>query len=171
MKYQIKLNKEDYVQFNIFSFKQSKAGKFSMNLARMTCPILGLVLVVILILTGARSQLILAEAIFLAVLSVVWWFYMPRRMEKSIRKSLERLEEDGKLPFSAESELEFQDSMIVEKTEKGEIHVSYQDLERVYLEKDYFYLFYGAVEAFVIPCRCLGEDRQRVADYLMEKRS
>ena len=169
MKYKIRINEEDYICFNIFHANHSKEGKRSKNIQRVKYPILSLIIIMIFFLAGAGYRLIIAEAVFMTVFCVLWCIFLPKMMEKNIRKYINRMKLEGKLPYHADSEIEFQDSMIVETSEQGEINVNYKDIENIYFEQDYLYIFYGAAQAFIIPLHCLGEDRERVVEYVTEK--
>lgn len=171
MKYKISLNDEDYLLFNIFYATHSTAGKRSLNTARMILPVLAIVSVLIFFIAGAEPGLILTEAVLLFVLSAAWCVYVPKIIEKNIRKNITKMKSDGKLPFHAESEIEFTDSMITEQSEQGEIHVNYNDIENIYIENGYLYIFYSAVQAFIIPFRCLGKEKEQVTEYVKKAAS
>ena len=36
--------------------------------------------------------------------------------------------------------------------------------------EDYLYIYVNAVYAFIIPYHCLGEDKERVIEYVMKKK-
>lgn len=170
MKYKITLNDEDYLRFNIFYANHTKAGKRQTNMIRILCPLCAALVIMILRIAGAEDKLIVGEAIILSILTVIWCIFTPNIMERNIRKNISRLKADGKLPYHADAEIEFQDSMIVERSEQGEIHVKYKDIENIYQEKDYLYIFYNVTHAFLIPYHCLGEDKERVTEYVMKKK-
>ncbi len=171
MKYKISLNEEDYLRFNIFYTYHSKSGKRALNTARMILPVLSITFIFIFFISRAEYGLILTEAICLSVFSVIWYIYVPKIIEKNIRKNITKMKADGKLPFHAESEIEFKDSVIIERSIHGETHINYKDIENIYTEKDYLYIFYSAVQAFIIPFHCLGEDRERVTEYIMSRKA
>lgn len=79
------------------------------------------------------------------------------------------MKKDGRLPYHADSEIEFLDNMIVERTEQGESHLNYKDIENVYFENDYIHIFYSAIQAIIIPCHCLGEDKEIVVEFIKQK--
>lgn len=169
MKYKVRVNEEDYIRFNIFHMNHSKAGKRSKNIQRVQYPILSLVIILIFFLSGVGYRLIIAEAVFMTVFCVLWCIFLPKTMEKNIRKNIKKMKAEGKLPYHADSEIEFQESMIVATSEQGEIHINYEGIENIFLEQDYLYIFFGVAQAFIIPLHCLGEDKERVVNYIKEK--
>ncbi len=171
MKYKIDLTDDDYFRFNLFYANHSKAGKRSMKMARIVLPVLALSFLLVLFLAGARPGLLATEAVVLAVVVIVWYLRVPKIMERNIRKNIDRIKADGKLPYHAASEIAFEDTMIVEKNEMGEFHVAYSDIETIYPGEAYLYIFYGAIQAFIIPYRCLGKDTRQVVEYVLKKQA
>lgn len=170
MKYKIDLTEEDYVRFNIFYMAHSKAGKRGVNMARIVFPALAAVILMAFFAAGAEPGLIAVEAVLFAAAAGGWLLYAPKAVERGIRKQISRMKADGKLPFHQNAEIEFGDVAIVEKNEQEEIRVNYQDIENVYPDSGYLYIFYSAVQAFIVPYRCLGEDRERVTEYIVNKK-
>ena len=171
MKYRITLNEEDYVRFRIFHLYHSKLGKRQIHNAR-TLMIKGSVFAIgIVLMTGDPLDMIVIYTIILAIASALYYFYAPKRLEKNIRKQVSMTKEDGKLPYYADTEIELTESMIVQRSEHGESYVKYRDIERIYIDQEYLYIYINAVQASVIPYRCLGEDKEQVIGYVIDKRS
>ena len=171
MNYKIRLTDEDYLRFNVFYINHSKAGKRSKSMMRIAAPLFSAIIIMVFLIAGAEFGLIVTETIVLIVVSIIWCVSVPKLAEKSVRNNIRKIKSDGKLPYHVDSEIEFQDFMIVERSDQGEIRVNYNDIENIYLEKDYLYIFYSAIQAFIIPYQCLGEDKEQVIEYLMKKRS
>lgn len=171
MKYRITLNEEDYVRVRIFHMYHSTLGKRQLHSARTIMIKLSAIIILMLLISEAQLDYVVIYTITCFIASVAFYFYAPKRLEKNIRRQVSMTKEDGKLPFSGDTEIEFLESMIVQRSEHSESHVNYRDIERFYIEQEYLYIYINAVQAFVIPCRCLGEDKKRVIDYVMGKRS
>ncbi len=169
MKYQIDLNDEDYLRFNIFYATHSKVGQHNVKMARLAFPLVCVLAVVIFMMAGAATTFIIAEGVVLAAASVCWQFYLPKMMEKSVKKNIDRIKTDGKMPYHAHSEIELLDFTIVERSSHGQIHVKYEDIEKVYDTEAYLFIFYSAAEALLIPVRCLGGQKERVVAFLTDK--
>lgn len=170
MKYNITLNDEDYILFNIFYANNSKAGKRSMNMIRLIVPVLSLFVVMRYTIAKAEYGLIITEAVVLTALSVIWWIFAPKILERNIRRSINKMKADSKLPYCKNSEIEFREDVIEEKSGDREIRVKYTDIENIYTEKDYIYIFYNVSQAFIIPCHCLDGDRENVIEYITKKK-
>ena len=170
MKYEIRINDEDYMKFSVFYHIHSKAGKRQIKKMRILFPFMSLFFIMIFVISGAKTGLIRTEAIVLTIVSVIWCIFTPNIMERNVRRNINRIKTNGKLPYHPYAEVEFQDSMIVEKSEQGEIHVNYRDIENIYSDEDYLYVFYSATQALIFPYNCLGNDKERVVEYINNKR-
>ena len=169
MKYKITLNEEDYVRLRIFHFYHSTLGKRQLHSARTIAFKLSAIILLLLLIMDVQLDRIVIYAITWGIISVAFYFYAPKRLEKNIRRQVSMMKQDGKLPYMEEgTEIEFLESMIVQRSEHGESHVNYSDVERVYIEQEYLYIYSNAVQAFVIPYRCLGEEKKQVIDYIMK---
>ena len=86
---------------------------------------------------------------------------MPVLMRRNIKKDIMKMKSDGKLLYHEKASVEFLDDRIVETCEQGETVVKYSDIVNVYEEKGYIYIFYGAMQAFILPERCFGDNEIR----------
>ena len=170
MKYKINFSEEDYIRYNVFASKHLRLGRRSRNITRFSIPFFALCILLIFIVSGKDSDLIMIEAAFLAVLSVVWIALTPKMVDSSIRRNIKKAKKDGKIPTFSEAEIEFRDDDIVEKTQRSVSQVKYEDVEKVYFTKNYIYIFVGVVQAIVIPRSCLGGDWEKVKQFLTEKK-
>lgn len=167
MKYRITLNDEDYLRFKIFNLYHTKSGERQINKLRMRVPLISVVLVLLLIVTDARHDMIIPYAIFLAIYSGISFIRVPKRIEKIMQKQIDDMKDDGRPPYYDETEIEFLESMIVQRSEHSERCVKHSGIEKIYVENDYLYIYLNARQALVIPYRYLGEDKERVIEYVM----
>lgn len=169
MKYTITINDDDYLKFNIFYAWHSGNGKRSVRIAQLLMPILSVLVLLFFTLAGFKPGFILTEAVCLTALSVSWVLRAPKSLEKNVRNHIERVRKNGKLPYHACSEIEFLDPMIVERYDQGVFCLNYADVEELCFEEDFIYIFYTSLQALIIPHRCLGADKNRVIEFLVEK--
>ena len=79
------------------------------------------------------------------------------------------MKRDGKLPYTEAATLEFNDSDILETTENSAKRVRYADILRIGRTEEHLFLFFGTLEAFVIPLRCLDDGGAALDTLLREK--
>ena len=170
MKYRVRLNDEDYLRFNIFYLHHSKAGKRQERKLRLLCPLTAALFIMVFYIAGVDYDFLVGEAVVVFIITVIWCIFTPQIMNMHIRKHIKKLKADGKLPYHADAEIEFQDTMIVERSEQGETRINYNDIESINVEKDYLYILYSVSQGLIIPYHCLGKDKEQVVDYVMKKK-
>lgn len=166
MKYQITITEEDYLQFNLFYTYHTNSGKHTLRTLQFMMPVFSVLILLLLFITGTEPYMILTFALVLAVSSVIMYFRAPKILQKNMYQLLKRMKKDGKLPYHASAEIEFQDSMIIERHEQGEFRLKYEDVEHIYFEEDYLYIFFSAAQALILPYRCLGNEKDRLTEFL-----
>lgn len=158
MKCDIDLNDNDYIEFNYSYLKHSKIGKYSLLATRLSFPVAMFIFVLALFIINIERGLVLTVVAVAVVVTVLWWFIVPLMMKRNIRNNIKKIKNDGKLPYHEKATLEFLDDRIVENSEQGETVVKYSDVVNVYEEKEYIYIYYGAMQAFILPVRCLKDE-------------
>lgn len=115
------------------------------------------------------------ETAFLVIFDFVYLFIAtrPKNMNKSISRSCKRtlkmLKKDGKLPYSQHYTVDFLDDEYIETTENSVSHIKYGDVNKVIYSDDALYLFIDAQRATAILYSCLGEDKQKIIDFIKQK--
>ena len=164
MRFNIELDDEDYINFNTFLVFNTQAGQKAIMKGRLLGPAISLLVMVVLLLAKADKWLIVTEFCFLAVFAVVTFLFYPKTIKKSMRKHILAMKKDGKLPYEAESTLEFREDEIFEIRHDGERHIPYSDIMSIGEEEEYIFLRKGVQEALVLPKRCLeGKSEELLA--------
>ena len=174
MRYQlnISLTEEDYLAFNVFHNLESKDGKKLVRKGRMIFSgIIILLSAAFLLMTGwsPYSMLYLAVVITLSAIFLVRY---KKGMIRSLRKHINRMKKNGKLPFDTESKLEFYEDRFVEITPSRRIEQDYHTLERICVLKDRFLLLYhSSIGAYILPLPQIREqmDLQEFLEYILSK--
>ena len=161
MKYNINLNDNDYIEFNYSYLKHSKIGKYSLLATRISFPVAMFVFVLALLIINIETGLILKVTGIAVLAAVLWWFFVPFMMRRNIKKNIMKMKSDGKLPYHDKAVIEFLDDNIVETCGQDKTVVKYNDIVSVYEERGYIYIFYGAMQAFILPERCFEDNELR----------
>lgn len=156
MKFTVRLNENDFFKFNEYYMKHSSQGKKSTLTARFLLPAVFLLVMVICFIANTGMLVILLEAVIFTITSIVWVLKVPSMISGNIRKSIEAVKKDGKLPFHETAEFEFTETEIVETATGSVKNVKYADIISVDPTDEYIYIFYGALQAFIIPRSCIG---------------
>lgn len=157
------LTEEDYLEFNLFHALHSESGKKQIRRS-------GILFAVFMVLLMALSVMIMGLTTFsvtlialLGAYTVLYLLFFKKLVARNIRKQLDRLKAQGKLPFDAQCRLEFYSDRLVEQTATKRIEQSYRDLERICVVGNRFlYLYHSSVQAYIIPIA--GRDTTQTAE-------
>ncbi|MBE6010730.1 MAG: YcxB family protein [Lachnospiraceae bacterium] len=164
----INLNDEDFIEFNSYYIMKSARGKRSIMFGRVSILIVAILATIIFFAANANSKFIIAEAVVLLAIGVIWFVSYPRMIRKNIAKRVLKVRREGGLPYESEVELSFLDDVIVEKTATTTRETPYSDFKEITQTDKYIYLAKHTAESMIIPLRCL-EDKNTFLAFLKEK--
>lgn len=97
------------------------------------------------------------EGVVLAVITaVIMWFLAPTLITYETKRNLARMNRDTGLGVTGLHRLVADDAGLRETSAEHEIAVNWSGIDRIDETSDYAYIFFGPVQAFVIPKR-IGE--------------
>ncbi len=164
----INLRDEDFIEFNSYYILKSARGKRSVLFGRVSILIVAILATVIFFAANANSKFILAEAIVLLAIGVIWFLFYPKMLKNNIAKRVIKVRRDGGLPYESEVELSFLDDVIIEKTATTNRETPYTDFKEITQTDKYIYLAKHTQESMIIPLRCV-EDKNAFLAFLKEK--
>ena len=161
--YQFKnsVTEDDYLAFNEYHLLHSAQGKKAVNMFRILTPILSLLAIVIFWVANVSQELLVAEIIALSLVSIIMAFYSKKMLLKTIKNNLKRLKKDGKLPFSKETTIIFDEERIHEKSIEAESSILYTSIEKIGEGDQAIYIYFSALQAFILPYRSFESDEQK----------
>ena len=169
MKFHITLTEEDYIAFNLDAIRHYPNVKRAILVVRLI-PLFVSAFVVLLMQALHASETVVAICgIVLAYISVVSFFRFPSMRERSVRRKIERAAKEGKLPYEPEKDIEFTDTEIITTTEKSMQRVAYGDIIRIVETPFRLYLYDSPYRAYILPVRCLGDEKDALLAFLKEK--
>ena len=169
MKLDVHLTDEDYIRFNIFHMFNSPQGKKSVLIGRLAGFFVAILAVVIFLIAGAETGLLITEIGFLIAFSVVWYLGYPSSVKRRTRKTISRMKVSGRLPYNADSVVEFGDDEIISESERGREITKYSSINGIYEDESCVYLYKGAMEAIILPDSCLPEGREGFLKFIKGK--
>lgn len=158
MKLNVKVNENDFIRFNEYYMKNSSHGRHSTLLSRLLLPAIFLVIIMICLVAKADLMVIILEVIIFSIATVAWELKTPAFIRNNIKRNIETVKNDGKLPYHEKAEFEFNDESIIETTQNSVLKINYSDVVSVKSTEEYIYIFFGATQAFIIPRRCIGSE-------------
>lgn len=155
MRIQVSVTEDDYISYNIYHYFHSKSTKSNILTGRLMPFLISVLGAAILIKAGNRGALLYSEIAILALYSIVGFFYYPKTAEKAILKNISKLRKEGKLPYTQEAVLDFEENEIIETSEDSIKHIPYSSVLKVCKTEAHVYVMIGAMEAIIIPHQCL----------------
>ena len=169
MTFNIHLTDEDYINYNLLYSLYSEQGKKNLFRGRMIAPVVSLCALAIMAITGENWATLLAEAAFLLVICLIWWFIYPNILKKMVRKNIMRMKMSGRLPYSEDETLEFLDEEIVGTTEREVKRFRYEDIEKIDIYSEYILIWIDTVRAWILPAASLKGRRGELLEFLKAK--
>lgn len=169
MKITVTMNDSDYIKFNEYHMHNSTQGKRMLVIYRLIVPIVSIITLMGLTKSSVSRETLIAEIAILTILSVLWFIKSPKLMLKVIGKSIAENKKDGKLPYTQNAVLEFLHDAMIETTDSSMKKVSYFEVSRIGYTDEHIFIFFGAMEAFVIPKRCITGVQEELEALLQEK--
>lgn len=159
--FKINLNDDDYLFFNQYHFENSPGGRKALMSFRLVVPCISFMFICMFIVLELGLGLILLEASLLAVLSVFWIVYSKKLILKSMRNGIKKMKKSGKLPYSDEALMKFDDEHIYETTSDSESKREYSSLEKISVTDKAVYIFFSSVQAYILPMSVFSDEAQK----------
>lgn len=172
-RFQITLSEEDYFSFNIFHLLESPEGK--KNLLRGRLIFIGIsVLLCIGICLFVRNdpQFVTTYCFLFGSFVLVYMLLLKKLHRRNIKRQIQRLIKQGKLPFGDPSTIEFFEETVVDSSVGQRLEVRYDALDKALIvNNEYIYLYTNAVTAIILPiCQVRAQaDMGEFLAFLKEK--
>ncbi|WP_422122376.1 YcxB family protein [Planococcus sp. X10-3] len=155
MELNYKLTEEDYIDFNLFHAKNSKAVKKQVTIQRILVPVIYLVLAVLVSVVLDMPFLI----IFIPVLivNILWIIFYPSYFYRLIKRNATKMMREGKNEgVLGAHKMIFTEDGLREISPKGEMSISWSGIESFGEDPSGFYLYNSGLSALIIPKKELG---------------
>ena len=173
MKFHVTLNDDDYLAFNVCNYMNNPANKQVLlkELLKMAGWSVLLVLMVFIFTEPGSSAWIILLGVLLAFNGALIYYVIPRtgRVRKFMENYMEKLKEQGKLPYDAEVTVEFSDEEIRETSASGMQHRKYSEIAKMLRDEERIYITLDAVRAVILPLRCLDGKENELLEFLEGK--
>lgn len=169
--FHIFLDDNDYLLFNQYHLLNSPSGKKSLMSFRLIIPFLCFMVLVIFCIVGFDFELILIEAIMMTIFSVLWIGYSKKMILKSMNRRVIQMKKEGRLPYSNEAILKFDDEKIHEITPNTENIIKYSLIEKIAVTEKAIYIYFSSVQAYILPVTAFSDEmeKQKFLEFIKEK--
>lgn len=160
--FKITLDDDDYLLFNQYHLLNSSSGKKYLLVYRLIVLFICLMVIVIFSIAGADFGLILVEAILMTIFSVLWIGFSKKKILKSMNKRILKLKKEGRLPYSNEAILKFDDEKIHEITPNTENITKYSLIEKIAVTEKAIYIYFSSIQAYILPVTAFSEEMEKL---------
>lgn len=167
MELNYKLTEEDYIDFNLFHAKNSKALKKQITMQRVLVPVMYIVLAILAsVFLDMPFLVILIPFLIMGILWIIFYpAYYYRLIKRNATKMLREGKNDGVLGAHT---IIFTEDGLREISPKGEMSISWSGIESFGENDAGFYLYNSGMSALIIPKRELGNS-EAVSRFLVGK--
>ena len=159
--FKITLNDDDYLLFNQYHLLNNLIGRRTLMYFRLIIPFICLVIAFIFDIVNSDFLLILIEAIVMAILSILWICYSKRIILNSMKRSLEKIKKEGRLPYNNEAIIKFDNESIHETSPNTESKTKYSLVEKIAVTEKAIYIYFSSVQAYILPATAFSEDAEK----------
>lgn len=168
MELRYNLTEEDYLNFNLFHFKNSKAANRALNIQRFLSPIIFMAFPFVLSKMGNMSF----AGLFISflVVSILWIVFYPRYFYSFVMRNTKRFIREGKNEgLLGEHRMLLTEEGLVDSTTNGETKVTWAGIQAIDEDQYYIYLYNTSVSAYILPKRDL-ENVEAIKTYIKNYR-
>lgn len=160
-KFNINLSEKDYLNMNVFWSFKSPYGKKAIIKMRIW---IAAICIVGAFFSALREKLLLWSIVamipYLLVL-VLFQFLLKPVWTVVLKLNIRSMKNEGKLPFSTSSEIEFLDEIFVETTADNRSEIRYTAVERVsVLSHKVIYIHINNLSGYALPYSCFESKKQ-----------
>lgn len=157
-RFEYNITEQDYFAFNEFCMLNSKTHKRTILLYRCLGFILSAFVILIFIITNTESDYIKLQAIALTIFSIVWFLIGKKSYFKKIRKTLNKLKKEDKLPYSEKGILIFDEVEISDISTDKELKAPYSTVTKLVNTDNFIYILcYGGI-GYIVPLRIIDNN-------------
>ena len=163
------ISEEDYYEFILYESRNRLHNRKGINLYRYICFLLYMLIATILAFTS--KNYILPCIYFGAAAYMLWRIFRIRTQEYTLRKSVERMQKDGKRLYSESGTLIFNNEHIIDSSSVSETKIPYSSISRIAQGKSATYVYYNSSRPIIVPFSVFDGDKVNLEfhEYIMQK--
>lgn len=160
-KLSIKLDENDYLEFNKFYAIYSPYRDKKMDTFRIALSVILGVLSLIMLIGNAFSPFAFLDILPYVLLIISMNVFWKKILSWFIKQQIKNLKNKGGLPYAENSVMEFYDDRFNESTHNSKTENLYDTVERICIWKNaYIYIHVNTVGAYIIPMSVFKSDEQ-----------
>ncbi|EMS69814.1 YcxB family protein [Ruminiclostridium cellobioparum] len=169
------LNKQDYIDFNIYHVNHSDIIKKSLLIQRYFIPII--FMIVPFLIAGVTDLPLLYWICVFIVISVVWIVFYPKYFVWAFSKRVSKMVDEGKnKDLLGKHRVTVNEEGVLEQSENGENKISWSGVEKIVSSNQHIFIYIGSISACIIPKRAFKTNtdmelfHEYISKYINNKR-
>ena len=154
MKFQfnVKVNDQDYLDYNTFWMIRSPYGKKQIKTFRITIAVIFAIFISISLFSGGFSIESIVGIIPMLIVLSLTQIFLTRFFSWSLKGTVKNLKKSGKMGYSPESIIEFYEESFIETTPENKTEHKYSAVERIsIIENKMIYIHINNVMSYMLP--------------------
>ncbi len=98
----------------------------------------------------------------MTIFSILWIGYNKKMILKSMKNRMIQLKKEGRLPYSNEAILKFDDEKIHEITPNTENVTKYSLVEKIVVTDNAIYIYFSSIQAYILPVTAFSEEMEKL---------
>lgn len=166
--FHITLEDDDYLLFNQYHILNNPMSKKTLLYIRFIFPFICLILYFFYQPEVDYPMLLIA---IMVIVSIFWISYSKKMILNTMKQHIKKMKKHGRLPYSKEAILRFNDESILEITSDTETKTNYSLIENIAITETAIYIYVSTVQAFILPLTAFSDEgeKQRFMDFIHMK--
>jgi hypothetical protein len=94
--------------------------------------------------------------------SILWIGFSKKIILKFMTIGIKKMKKEGRLPYSNEAILKFDDEYIHEITPNTENKTKYSLIEKIAVTEKAIYIYFSSVQAYILPVTAFSEEMDKI---------
>ena len=159
MSIEFEVSMDDILEFNLYHHQHSPNSRRACLLLRVIMFILMLLISLSFLIQTFVEESSAVYFLFWLILAVLWAVLFPRFYQRSIKKEVEKMYNEGKNKgIICKHRLSLTPDMIINTTDFGESKTYWSSVEKIASTDNHVFIYASAVMAFIIPKRAFSDE-------------
>ena len=161
--FDVKFGDEEYLEFNKYHLFYSKPNRNVLKKRRIFFLVVTLIYAFLAVIC-LKFELTFADVacIIVTLIFLLECIFAKQRLVGMLKRTLKRMKKHGKLPYIAESTVEFYDDKFISRSENKTTEMPYTEVENVCDNTNHaIYIYTDVQSAKIIPYKCFRDDSER----------
>ena len=161
--FDVKFGDEEYLEFNKYHLFYSKPNRKVLKTRRILYLVVTLIYAFLTVLCLKYELTSYCVAcIIVTVLFLLECIFAKQRLAVMLKRTIKRMKKNGKLPYTAESTVEFYDDKFISRSENKTEEMPYSVIENICDNTNCaIYIYTDVQSAKIIPYKCFRDDSER----------